>query len=106
MQDVAQSWGCEENAGGTESATKKIHCIFVLNHKHIHTHTYTFRIVKHPTMEKLRKQARDALQRDPRNLPPYLPAAGAAAKNNLYHLWQNVSAYDSSTHLNVSPYEC
>ena len=57
-------------------------------------------------MEKLRKQARDALQRDPRNLPPYLPAAGAAAKNDLYHLWQNVSAYDSSTHLNVSSCAC
>ncbi|KAJ5140076.1 hypothetical protein N7448_003484 [Penicillium atrosanguineum] len=50
-------------------------------------------------MEKLRKQARDALQRDPGNLPPCLPAAVVAAQNDLYHLWQNVSAYDSSTNL-------
>ncbi|KAJ6119751.1 hypothetical protein N7523_004031 [Penicillium sp. IBT 18751x] len=52
-------------------------------------------------MEKLRKQARDALLRDPGNRPSYLPAASAAAENDLYHLWQDVSGYDSSTHLNI-----
>jgi hypothetical protein len=55
-------------------------------------------------MDQLRKQVREALQRDPRNLPTYLPAASTAAKNNLHQLWQNVSAHDNSTNLNVSLY--
>lgn len=54
-------------------------------------------------MDKLRKEARDALQRDPKNLPTYLPAGfAAAAKNDLHQLWQNVSVHDNSTNLNVS----
>lgn len=54
-------------------------------------------------MDKLRKDAREVLQRDPWNRPNDLRAAdAAAAQNNLHQLWQDVSTHDNSTHLNVS----
>lgn len=54
-------------------------------------------------MEKLREEAREALQRDPWNLPDVLRVAReAAAQNDLHQLWLNVSTHDNSTHLNVS----
>lgn len=55
------------------------------------------------SMDQLRKEAREVLQRDPWNLPDSLRAArAAAAQNDLHQLWLNVSTHDNSTHLNVS----
>lgn len=53
-------------------------------------------------MDKLRKAARDALQRNPSNRPFLREAMVAAEQNNLHQLWLNLSGYDNSTHLNVS----
>jgi hypothetical protein len=92
LRDDAQSWGCED-VGGTESAKPKIN---------LDLRCHKTSAVEKPTMDKLRKEAREALQRDPNNLPTYLPAAWAAAENNLHQLWQNISAHDSSTNLDVS----
>jgi hypothetical protein len=53
-------------------------------------------------MDQLRKDAREALLRDPWNRPIFL-AAGftATAKNGLPELWQDVSSHDSTVHLDV-----
>lgn len=52
-------------------------------------------------MDKLRKAARDAIQRNPSNLPFLGEAMVAAEQNNLHQLWLDLSGHDSSTHLNV-----
>jgi hypothetical protein len=54
-------------------------------------------------MDQLRKEAREALQRDAWNRPQFLRAAfTATAKNGLPALWQDVSSHDSTAHLDVS----
>lgn len=52
-------------------------------------------------MDELRRQAREAVQRDAWNLPDSLPASSPTRTNSLCELWQNVSTHDSSTHLKV-----
>lgn len=51
-------------------------------------------------MEKLRNEARQALQKDLHNLPPALPSA-MKVKGDLSELWENVSQHDNSTGINV-----
>lgn len=53
-------------------------------------------------MDHLRKEAREALQRDPWKRPDFLRAAfTATAKNGLPELWKDVSSHDSTVHLDV-----
>jgi hypothetical protein len=53
-------------------------------------------------MDQLRKEAREALQRDAWNRPPLLQAAFAAtARNGLSELWEDLSSHDSTAHLDV-----
>ncbi|KAJ5737012.1 uncharacterized protein N7483_002137 [Penicillium malachiteum] len=52
-------------------------------------------------MDQLRKEARQALQKDPKNLPDLLPSA-MSIRGDLHQLWENVSQYDNSTYFNVS----
>ncbi|KAJ5431328.1 hypothetical protein N7445_009060 [Penicillium cf. griseofulvum] len=52
-------------------------------------------------MDKLRKEAREALVQSPGKMPiGFFPAVAAASKSDLAQLWQDVSSYDHSTHLN------
>lgn len=54
------------------------------------------------SMDQLRKEAREVLQRNPWNRPGFLRAAfEATAKNGLPELWQDVSSHDSTVHLDV-----
>lgn len=53
-------------------------------------------------MDKLRQQARAAIERDPWNRPDVLPAAFETTRNTLSQLWQDVSSHDSSNHVSVS----
>ena len=53
-------------------------------------------------MDKLRKEAREALVLNPDKMPVgFFPAVAAASKCDLSQLWQDIAAYDHSTHLNV-----
>ncbi|KAJ5952765.1 uncharacterized protein N7479_011178 [Penicillium vulpinum] len=53
-------------------------------------------------MDKLRKEAREALVQSPSKMPiGFFPAVAAASKSDLAQLWKNVSSYDHSTHLNI-----
>ncbi|KAJ5812951.1 hypothetical protein N7447_009974 [Penicillium robsamsonii] len=53
-------------------------------------------------MDKLRKEAREALVQNPGKMPiGFFPAVAAASKNDLAQLWQDVASYDHSTHLNL-----
>ncbi|CAP96804.1 hypothetical protein E8E15_008275 [Penicillium rubens] len=53
-------------------------------------------------MDKLRKEAREALVQNPGKMPVgFFPAVAAASKSDLAQLWQDVAAYDHSTHLNI-----
>lgn len=53
-------------------------------------------------MDQLRKEAREALHRDPWKRPDFLRAAfTATAKNGLPELWKDVSSHDSTVHLDV-----
>lgn len=52
-------------------------------------------------MDKLRKEAREALVQNPGKMPISFFPAVAATKCDLAQLWQDVAAYDHSTHLNV-----
>ncbi|KAJ6021115.1 hypothetical protein N7540_006619 [Penicillium herquei] len=52
-------------------------------------------------MDKLRNEARQALQKDPKNLPDFLPSA-MSIRGDLHQLWENVSQYDNSSFFNVS----
>ncbi|KAJ5200576.1 hypothetical protein N7491_008620 [Penicillium cf. griseofulvum] len=53
-------------------------------------------------MDKLRKEAREALVQSPGKMPiGFFPAVAAASKSDLAQLWQDVSSYDHSTHLNI-----
>ncbi|KAJ5940272.1 hypothetical protein N7516_000440 [Penicillium verrucosum] len=53
-------------------------------------------------MDKLRKEAREALMQNPGEMPiDFFPAVAAASKSDLHQLWQDVAAYDHSTHLNI-----
>ena len=52
-------------------------------------------------MDKLRDEARQALQKDLHNLPPVLPSA-MKVKGDLSELWENVSQHDNSSPINVS----
>lgn len=57
-------------------------------------------------MDKLRKEAREALVQSPSKMPiGFFPAVAAASKSDLHQLWQNIAAYDHSTHLNVCFYQ-
>ncbi|KAJ5722330.1 hypothetical protein N7488_000365 [Penicillium malachiteum] len=51
-------------------------------------------------MDQLRNEARQALQKDPNNLPDLLPSA-MSVDGDLQQLWQNVSQYDNSTYFNA-----
>ncbi|KAJ5178424.1 uncharacterized protein N7500_001123 [Penicillium coprophilum] len=52
-------------------------------------------------MDKLRKEAREALVQNPGKMPiGFFPAVAAASKCDLAQLWENVATYDHSTHLN------
>ncbi|OQE45089.1 hypothetical protein PENCOP_c002G07926 [Penicillium coprophilum] len=53
-------------------------------------------------MDKLRKEAREALVQNPGKMPiGFFPAVAAASKCHLAQLWENVATYDHSTHLNI-----
>ncbi|KAF9253480.1 hypothetical protein DTO013E5_131 [Penicillium roqueforti] len=53
-------------------------------------------------MDKLRKEAREALVLNPGKMPVgFFPAVAAASKSDLGQLWQDIAAYDHSTHLNI-----
>lgn len=53
-------------------------------------------------MDKLRKEAREALVQSPGKMPiGFFPAVAAASKSDLAQLWQDIAAYDHSTHLNI-----
>lgn len=59
-------------------------------------------IVNISEMDKLRKEAREALVLNPGKMPVgFFPAVAAASKSDLGQLWQDIAAYDHSTHLNV-----
>ncbi|KAJ5159644.1 uncharacterized protein N7482_006648 [Penicillium canariense] len=53
-------------------------------------------------MDQLRKEAREALQRNPWKRPDFLRAAWTAvAQRGLPELWEDVSSHDSTTHQDV-----
>ncbi|KAJ5585029.1 uncharacterized protein N7459_004829 [Penicillium hispanicum] len=53
-------------------------------------------------MEQLRQKIRDALQRNPWQLPEFFRESMLAGRqNSLHQLWLNVSSYDNTTHLNA-----
>lgn len=53
-------------------------------------------------MEQLRMKIREALQRNPWELPDFFRESMIAGRrNNLHQLWLNVSTHDNTTHLNV-----
>ncbi|KAG0158313.1 hypothetical protein PDIDSM_5826 [Penicillium digitatum] len=52
-------------------------------------------------MDKLRKEAREALEQNPGKMPITFFPAVAASKCDLSQLWQDVATYDHSTHLNI-----
>ncbi|KAF4763498.1 hypothetical protein N7455_009645 [Penicillium solitum] len=53
-------------------------------------------------MDKLRKEAREALVQSPGKMPiGFFPAVAVASKSDLHQLWQDIAAYDHSTHLNI-----
>lgn len=53
-------------------------------------------------MDQLRKEAREALQRDACNRPLALRAAfTATAKNGFPELWKDLSSHNSTVHLDV-----
>jgi hypothetical protein len=60
-------------------------------------------IISKDNMDKLRKEAREALIQTPGKVPTgFLPGAMAASKCDLGQLWEDISSHDHSTHLNVS----
>ncbi|KAJ5894689.1 hypothetical protein N7495_006380 [Penicillium taxi] len=52
-------------------------------------------------LNALRKEVREAIQKDPWNLDDNYRSGFRAAKQNLHQLWLNVSNYDNSTNLNA-----